>query len=234
MAAIGDALRYPLQQDAWERLLLIGGILMLFGFLIIPLLVVYGYIVRVIKTRLEGADRPPAFGEWGSLLIDGLKAFGIGFIYLLIPLIVGTVTFGGSIAAIAAGGRGGAAVGVAGLAAGMVVSFVLSLLFGYVAVAALVHFAHEDRFGAAFEFGAIKTIVLTEEYAIAWGLAVVVLIGASVVTGVLNLIPLFGTIFSVFVAFYIQVVAAKLWADGYKDARSHGEEVEMGGPDPTI
>ncbi|MFB6149136.1 MAG: DUF4013 domain-containing protein, partial [Halobacteriales archaeon] len=96
-----------------------------------------------------------------------------------------------------------------------------------VAVAALVHFAHEDRLGAAFDLGAIKSIVLTEGYAIAWLLAVVVLFGASIVTGLLNLIPLFGAVFSVFVAFYIQIVAAKLWADGYTDAtagRGHSDD----------
>lgn len=219
MAAIGEALRYPLERDPWERLLLIGGVLMLFGFLFIPLLLVYGYIVRVIKDRLEGADQPPAFGEWESLLI--------GVVYLFIPVVVGMLTVGGSVAAIAAGGRAGAAAGVAGLVVGFGLSVVLSLIFGYVAVAALVHFAHEDRLGAAFDLGAIKSIVLTEGYAIAWLLAVVVLFGASIVTGLLNLIPLFGAVFSVFVAFYIQIVAAKLWADGYTDAtagRGHSDD----------
>ncbi|MFB6149135.1 MAG: DUF4013 domain-containing protein, partial [Halobacteriales archaeon] len=143
MAAIGEALRYPLERDPWERLLLIGGVLMLFGFLFIPLLLVYGYIVRVIKDRLEGADQPPAFGEWESLLIDGLKAFLIGVVYLFIPVVVGMLTVGGSVAAIAAGGRAGAAAGVAGLVVGFGLSVVLSLIFGYVAVAALSHLADE-------------------------------------------------------------------------------------------
>lgn len=215
MPAISEALRYPLEREAWERLLLIGGILMLFGFLLLPLFVVYGYIVRVIKDRLAGADQPPAFGEWESLLVDGVKAFVIGVIYLLIPFMIGTMTVGGSIAAIATGSRGGTAVGLAGLAIGLFVTFLLSLVFGYAAVAALVHFAHEDRLGAAFDLATLKTIVFSEEYALSWLLSVIVLIGASVITGLLNLIPLFGAVFSVFVAFYVQIVAAKLWADGY-------------------
>jgi uncharacterized membrane protein len=90
---------------------------------------------------LEDEPRPPTFGEWGELFVDGIQALVIGIVYLLVPGVVGMVTFGGSAASMATGTRSGAAAGMAGLAFGMVLTFILTLVFGYVAVAAIVNFA---------------------------------------------------------------------------------------------
>lgn len=223
MASIGGALRYPTNNDNWKKTLLIGGGLSIFGFLIIPLLLVYGYIIRVIRHRLEDDPQPPTFSEWGELFTDGIKAFVIGFVYLLVPVIVGTFTFGGSIAAISTGTTGGSAMGMAGLVVGMILTLVLSLLFGYVAVAAIVNFANERRVGAAFDFTTIKAIIFSGDFAITWGLSVVVFIAASLVVALLNIIPVLGAIIGAFVFFYAQIVAAHLWAGGYNDAREIGD-----------
>lgn len=212
-----------MDHDDWKKTVLIGGILSVFGFLLIPLLPVYGYIIRVIRHRLEGDRRPPTFGDWEALFVDGVKAFVIGFVYLLIPGIVGTITVGGSIAAMATGTRGGAAAGLAGLGLGLLLTFVLALVFGYVAVAAIVNFAKEGRVGAAFDFATIKPVVFNGDFATAWALSVVVFIGASVVVGILNVIPVLGAVIGAFVIFYAQMVAGHLWAGGYNDARGTGE-----------
>ncbi|MEF8786954.1 MAG: DUF4013 domain-containing protein [Haloarculaceae archaeon] len=223
MASIGNAVMYPTENDDWMKTVLIGGILSFFGFLFVPILVVSGYIIRVIRHSLDGESKPPTFGEWEELLVDGVKAFVIGFVYLLVPGLVGALTVGGSALAMATGSRSGAALGTAGFAFGMLLTLVLSLAFGYVAVAAIVNFASEGRFGAAFDFTSIKTVVFSSEYAIAWGLSIVVFFAASIVVGMLNAIPLLGTIAGAFVFFYAQVVAGHLWAGGYNDARDGSE-----------
>lgn len=210
---------YPTAHDGWKKTVLIGGVLSVFGFLFIPLLPVYGYIIRTVRHRLEGDPQLPVFDEWGELFSDGVKAFIIGFVYLLVPAIVAVVTFGGSIAAMATGTRTGGAAGIAGFVFGMLLTFVLTLVFGYVAVAAIVNFTSEGRFGAAFDFTAIKAVALSRDYAIAWGYSVVVFIGASIVVGLLNIVPLLGAIIGAFVFFYAQIVAAYLWASGYNEAR---------------
>jgi hypothetical protein len=218
MTTVNEALRYPMEGDGWKKTILIGGILTIFGFLIVPLLAVYGYVIRVIRHRLDGESQPPEFGEWGELLIDGVKVLVIGIVYSIIPGLLFAVTVGGSIAAIATGSRGGAAAGAAGLTIGFLIALVLSLVFGYVAVAALVNFAAEGRIGAAFDLGTLRTVITTREYAIAWLLAVAIFVGAAVVTGLLNVIPILGAIIGAFVIFYAEVAAATLWAGGFTDA----------------
>lgn len=222
MSSIEDALRYPMNHDDWIMTILIGGVLSLFSFLFVPILIVYGYLLRVIRTSVDGQAEPPIFEDWGELIVEGFKAAVIGFVYMLIPLIVGAVTVGGSIAAIAGGGRAGAAAGMTGLAVGFLVTFVLSLVFGYAAAAAVVHFAIEGDISAGFDFDTLRGVMLDRDYATGWAMAVVVGIGAAIVGGLLNVIPLLGAVVSTFVFFYAQMAGARLVAGGYEQARSGG------------
>lgn len=217
MPMINDALTYPTNHDDWKGTILIGGILSLLGFLLIPLLPVYGYLIRVIRYRLDGDPQPPTFGDWEELFVDGIKAFVIMFVYFIIPGIIGAVTVGASIGTLATGGN--AASGFAGFGLAFLLTIVLFLVFGYIAVAALVNFANEDQLGAGFDFTAIKAIIFTEEYALAWALSIGIFIAAWIVVGLLNVIPLLGAIIGAFVIFYVQIVAAHLWAGGFSDAR---------------
>ena len=218
MDSIENTVTYPTESDEWLKTVLIGGVLTVFGFLLIPMLPVYGYIVRTLRHRLDGRPEPPAFTDWGSLFVDGLQAWVIAIIYLLVPLIVGGVTVGGSIAAMATGSRAGSAAGMAGLVGGFAITFVLMLVFGYFAVIAVVNFAREGRFGAAFDFETIRAVALDRDYAIPWGVSVVVFIVAGVIASVLNIIPFLGFVVGSFVFFYAQIVAASLWADGFAAA----------------
>lgn len=235
MSSLGEALEYPREHEEWVKTILIGGVLSILGFLLVPIVLVYGYIVRVLKHRLDGDPQPPTFGEWEELLVDGLQVVAIGIVYLLVPILVGFVTVGGSMAAIGSGTQGGAAVGGIGFILGAFLSFVLSLVFGYVAVAAVVNFAHEGRLGAAFDFATIGDILFDGDYAVAWLLSVAVFIGVSILTGILNIIPLLGTVIGAFVFFYAQIAAAHLWAGGYSTARGlGGDERHQGREEPTI
>lgn len=214
MPSLEAALRYPMDSDDWVTTVLVGGVLSVFGFLLLPLVFVYGYLVRVVRRRLEDDPVPPTFDDWGDLFSDGLRGFVVVLVYMLVPAVVGAATVGGSIAAMATGTRGGAAAGVGGLLLGLLLTTLLALVFGYAAAAALVNFVREDRLGAAFDVGLLRDVVTTREYAVAWLLSVVVLFGASLVAGALNAIPLLGAVVGAFLLFYAQVSAAKLWADG--------------------
>lgn len=224
MTSLEVALRYPMEHDDWVKTILVGGVLLLFSFLLVPLLPVYGYLVRVMRRRLDDDPTPPTFDDWEDLFVDGLRAVAILIAYMLVPAIVGFVTVGGSMVAIATGTRGGTAAGLGGLAFGFLLTFVLSLLFGYVAAAGLVNFVREDRLGAAFDVATIREVATQREYAVAWLLAVVALVGASVVAGLLNVVPFLGAIVGVFLLFYVQIAAARLWTDGVSDALEHVEE----------
>lgn len=54
---------------------------------------------------------------------------------------------------------------------------------------------------------------------------------ASIITGVLNAIPLLGGVTGAFVVFYAQIVAAYLWADGFTDATGQTGQPTPGGAD---
>lgn len=206
-----EVLLYPTEREAWLKTVLIGGVLVFFGFLLIPLFLVYGYVVRTIDESLSGASMPPVFEEWGTLLVKGFQAWLISIIYLLVPILVAGLTVGGALVAIATGGEAGLAAGAGGLFFGLVLSGILAIVFGYLAVIGIVNFAREDRFGAAFDLEVIKTVALDREYAIAW----LISIALFLVAGIVNAIPLVGWILMPFVSFYVAVVAANLWAGGF-------------------
>ncbi|UWG46683.1 Uncharacterized membrane protein, DUF4013 family [Halanaeroarchaeum sp. HSR-CO] len=204
----------PMEAENWLKTILIGGVLTFLGVLIVPLLIVYGYLVRVIRGTLSEATEPPTFDDWGDLLVDGVKAWIISLVYMLVPLLVAGFTVGGSILAFATGTEAGAAAGAGGLWLGFSLSALLALVFGYLTVIAIVNFAREGVFGAGFDFDVIRTVAVDREYALAWLVSVVIF----VVAGIVSAIPLVGWILTPFVSFYAAVVAADLWAGGFAQA----------------
>lgn len=206
--------KYPMESEDWVRTLAIGGVLFFLSFLLVPLFVAYGYLVRTMRRSLAQDPEPPVFDDWGELLVDGVKAWVIGVVYMLVPLVVAALTIGGSITAMATGNEAAAAAGFGGLWLGLLLSMILSLAFGYLAVVGLVNFADQDRFGAAFDVETIKTVALNREYAMLW----LISIGMFVVASVVSAIPFIGWILTPFATFYAAVIAANLWADGFSQA----------------
>ena len=233
MESLEETLRYPMEDDDWTVTILIGGVLTLLSLLVFPTVFVYGYLVQAVRERADGAAQPPAFEDWGELLVDGLKAWVISIVYMLVPLVVFGVTVGGSLLAIATGTRAGAGAGLAGLFGGLAISFVLSLVFGYVATAAIIHFACTGEFGAGFDFGTLRKLILSPEYATPWLVSIALFIAVNVVVNLLNVIPFLGSLLAVilspFATFYVLVVATDLWAGGYNAALDERDEPESVG-----
>jgi hypothetical protein len=211
---IDEAFTYPTNRDDWLMTVLIGGVLSFLGFLLLPMFIVYGYVVQVIRGTIDGDEDPPVFEEWGDLFVEGLQAWLIGLVYMIIPLVVGGILVGGSMIAMVTGGRAGAGIGAAGFLGGFLLTAVLMLVFGYLAVAAIVHFARAERFGAAFDIDAVRTLAMDADFAVAWVLSLVGLLVAGVIAG----IPLVGWLVAPFAYFYALVVAGRLWAGGYREA----------------
>lgn len=229
MTSIEDAITYPTERDDWIVTVLIGGVLSLLSFLVVPLFLVAGYVVRAIRANLEGEPEPPSFGDWGELLVEGLKAVVIGFLYMLIPFVVMGFTAGTAMMAMATGGDAGMAAGLGGMMLGMLVSFVLFVAFGYLSAVAVVNFAREERFGAAFDFGVVRDVAFDGDFAVAYLISIAVFVAASLV----NLVPIIGSLVAVFASFYATIVAANLWADGFTtalDADGPSETADVGEP----
>lgn len=220
MDSLERSLTYPTNSESWLKTVIIGGIFVFLSFLFLPAFLVYGYVVRVIERTESGQTTPPVFDDWGDLFVDGIKAWLVGIVYMLVPIVVAALTIGGALVSLAVDGNVGLTAG--GLLFGLAISAVLTLLFGYIAVAAVVNFAREQRFGAAFDFGVLRQIVFHREYALAWLVSVAVLIAA----GIVGSLPAVGWLLAPFVTFYALSVSASLWADGVSAALETTETTE--------
>jgi hypothetical protein len=219
---IEASLNYLRESDDAVVTLLIGGVLLLASPLLIPAFAVLGYVVRVLRRTADGDDEPPVFDAWGELLVDGLKAFVVAFVYSLLPLGVVAVAAGlsiGTLAVVPGGetaGVGTVVVGLIVLVAGLV-SLLVSLVGLYVTPAALAAVADSGRVGDGFALGTLWGVISKRAYATGWLTAAVVVLAGSLAVGVLSVVPILGTIAGLFVQFYALVAAAAIvgwtWAD---------------------
>ncbi|QIB74772.1 DUF4013 domain-containing protein [Halogeometricum borinquense] len=208
---INESLNYLRNDEDWVKTVLIGGILSLLGVLIVPTILVAGYLVRVIRRTMHGVEEPPEFDDWGDMAVDGLKAMVIAFIYGFIPALIASVLVGGAIFTMIAGGSaesGGLfAVGSVVALLGLLVPFVLGLVAAYIIPAAIANFAETDQFGKAFSVGDLRSVLVSGKYFTAWVSGFAVIFVAGLVVSILNAIPPLGFIAGGFLGFYAAVAA---------------------------
>jgi len=210
-----DAIRYPWTGEQRVETLAIGGVLSLLGVFFLPILFVYGYLVRVIRQVANGdTDAPPVFDEWEELLVDGLVVFGISLVYVLVPSLVlaaGTVVWLVPVGVgVGVGGNGGGVLAVLGALLALFVTLLgfLALLGAfYLVPAAVAAYALTGRFASAFSPSTLRTVGTDGSYAVAWVVAIVVGFLAQVVGGVFTL-TLVGAVLVPFVTFYGNVAGA--------------------------
>jgi hypothetical protein len=218
---LDDALRFPRSGDDWLPTLIIGGVLSLLGVLILPALVVQGYLVRVLQAGARDETTAPSFTEWGGLFVDGLKLLVVNLGYALATVIPVTIVV--AVLAAATGATDASdpnvLLSLVNLGVGLLL-LVLSLLVTFVLPAAMANFAIQGRLRAAFDVSTVARGAFTWEYAVGWLLGVVV----AVVGGLIGVV-LSALVVGVFVLFYVQVVVYFLWGRGF--AAGLGREPPM-------
>ncbi|MFB6171896.1 MAG: DUF4013 domain-containing protein [Haloarculaceae archaeon] len=209
-----DALRYPYGDGAGAGALLVGVLLTLLGFLLLPLVLVAGYTLRVARAGVAG-EAMPAWDDWAALFVDGLRAIAVAVAYLLVPgvLVVGTLA---AVFVALPGPVPRVVTVVAWVVAVLSVPALLAAL--YVLPAALVNVALVGRTGAGFALRRLWPVLASETYAVAWLLALVVSVLGGAVAGVVALVPVVGVVVGAAVGFYVDVVATYLYARGVADA----------------
>lgn len=168
---LSDALSYPQSGNGW-RPVLIGGLLSLFNWLLLPVFIVFGYFLRVLRSAALEEDQAPRFEDLGDLLVDGFKSFLIFLGYVFLPLLLELIILfsAGSIS-----GEGRALFAVVGLI-GVMFLFVMFYLFPV----ALTAFALTDDLGEAFKFRTIVKSAFTGDYAV--GVIISVLFRIGIIT----------------------------------------------------
>jgi hypothetical protein len=231
--------RFSIQDREATHRFLLGSLLLLASLVvpILPALFAVGYVVRVM--RMTGNGEPPSmppWAEWGALLKDGFRAWAASFLFFLPSAVVFLIGFGAYLASFigVAGsttGQSDPSVGILFLV-GMGTLFLSiglgTLLFVLISIPlpiALAHFAHEDRFTAAFQFRAWWPILR--------GTLLGVMIAWVIVGGLLGavyLISLFAYFSVVLICFlflllmpvyfYVLLVGAAMYGDLYAQGRA--------------
>ncbi|MDS0221602.1 DUF4013 domain-containing protein [Haloarcula sp. S1AR25-5A] len=226
-----DAIRYPWNGEQKVETILIGGVLSLLGVFFVPVLFVYGYLVRVVRAVHDGDDEvPPAFDDWGDLLVEGVVAFLISLVYLLVPLVVIGLAIASFVLPVSvvstAGGEPTSGIAVGGLLLALVVvavTLVVSLGAAYLLPAAVAAYAVTGRVGAAFSPGTLRAIGGSETYAAAWVVAVVIAMGAQVVGGLVS-VTVVGAVLIPFISFYGNVAGAYAIGTAVREVPDLGSE----------
>ncbi|UPV74630.1 DUF4013 domain-containing protein [Halorussus limi] len=136
-------------------------------------------MIRAMAAASREEAEPPAFEDWGELLVDGIKASAVGIAYALVPIILLFTTTGVLGAGSEAGGNAGgvlAGIGVLGLLVVVVLLFALQ----YALPAALTNMGREERLGAAFDFETLKPVLTSGEYL----KAVILTFGVALIGGI--------------------------------------------------
>ena len=204
-----ESINYLRSSEEWVKTVLIGGVLSLLGFLIVPAILVVGYLMRVLRARMHGDEEPPVFDEWGDMLREGAYGFAIAIAYGIVPAIIGAVLIAVGVGGAVAGGDSGASALVGGLVAlvGALVLLVLGLAVAYVLPAALANYVDTERFGSAFSVSDLRPVLFSGKYATAWAIGLVVVLVAGFVGGLLNVVPILGAVVAAFLSFYAIVAA---------------------------
>lgn len=211
-----DALSYPYGDGSGARSLVVGTLLTLLGFLLLPLVLVAGYTMRVLRTVAAGGEEVPAWDDWTALFVDGLRAIAVSVVYLVVPAVLVL----GSLAAFFVPLAEPAPRVVTLLAwAVAILSLPVLLVATYVLPAALVNVALTRRASAGFALRRLWPALTSSSYAVAWMLALVVSVLGGAVAGLVSLVPLVGFVVAAAVGFYLNVVAAHLYARGVAGAQ---------------
>jgi hypothetical protein len=240
--SIADTLVFPFRAEHASNRLLVGvGLLFLSIFVpIVPALAVYGYLLQIMHDVIQGQPAHlPEWKDWGKLILDGLKAFLVGLVYLLPAALVFSVGFGfycGSTLVMLAlsNGSTSSAAGDNAMAGVILVSMVvfflsfsigtvLSLLGALPLPTAVASLSEKDSLGSALALGRVYRLIKANPggYIVAWlllaGMWAFMYWGLAVAYYTLIfacLIPFF----VMPIAYYTLLVAAALFGQAYRES----------------
>jgi len=153
-----------------------------------------------------------------------------------VPAVLVGVTAGLAAAAAGPGPRTGLIVGGVAFVGGLL-ALVVGLLAAYVLPAALANYAEQGSIGSGFAVGDLRPVLTSGTYATAWVMGFAVVFGAAVVTALLNVVPLLGTVVGAFVSFYAITAAYYIVGHAWGDLRGlelHDDEGETGAERPAV
>lgn len=217
------AFTFVFEDKQWITKILIGVLLSLFAWLIIPAFILNGYMIAVVRKVMNGeveGSPLPEWDDWGKLLSDGFFVTVAQLVYTLPFLLIMGIGFMGTVGF---GGLSDMSEGIAsaGLMATWGVTGCLGLLFAaallFLTPAIAIQYAIKDDFGACFRVREIWDIISEHVADILIVFVVTLLAGfaLSLVAGVLGIIPCLGWIAAVILSLafgpYLTMVTGHLY-----------------------
>ena len=177
----------------WIGKLVIGALMVVLGFLIIPTFFLYGYGLAITRNVMRGEKLPmPEWNDWGKFLTDGILLIVIQVVWAIPVIIISGISM---IPLIGAGIADGGTGNLNGLIAGtsllsMLVIFVAAIFTMFAIPPATILFARDGNIGAAFKISEIMSIIreywvqilLSGIALMVAGMAFAVIFGLSVIT----------------------------------------------------
>lgn len=206
------AFRFPFGDTSWVSKILIGTLVSL-----VPILnfAAYGYAADVTRDVSNGRETPlPEWNNFGATWVRGLKMFAVQLLYSL-PLYVVLFPLLFSVAASAANSPDGqlSGSGVTLLGCGGLLLCLAALALAPIIFAASSRFAVTDRFSEAMPG---PTLAMLRGHWRPWILAMLFLLGASLVIGVVSACT-FGLL-AIPLTFYIQLAAAHWFGQAFRES----------------
>jgi len=230
---IGKAFTFIFEDPDWLKKVAIGIGLTLVGFILmwvligfVPLLMVSGYTVLLIRNIMNGVEHPlPEWDDWGELFMLGLKLAVVQLIWAL-PLIV--LSVGSSIPAAFAENSNvqGGLIALSVLCGCL--SFIVGILYALLEPVITFVFARSGEFSAGFEFG--KIFQLLRDNILNVIIAIIISAVAGVAYGLLGLIVgtlalVIGLIVTLPAAILLSaLVQAHLWGQVGREAEAKSVE----------
>ena len=186
---IGDSFEYTKEAivGKWNKWLMLIIATILLG---IPLM---GYAMKILR----GEKPAPEVDDWGTLFIDGIKAWIVSLIYSIPIIIIGLVVGGAFALALLSGNYYAMGAALGAMAIGALVIFVLGIIITIFLVIGIVRFARTGSIGEAFNISAILATINKIgwiNYIIALILLMIFAIITQLIFMILRVIPVLGFI----------------------------------------
>jgi hypothetical protein len=155
---VAKAFGFVTEDERWLGKLGIGALVSLLSFLILPVVLLVGYLVGVARNVMNAEERPlPEWEDFGTLFRDGVAVIVAQIVYTLPFWVLMCVALMTTI------GLGGLAeandVAAAGIVATYGLVICLGLLFAivlfFLSPAIVIQYVRTDEFGATFRFGEV-------------------------------------------------------------------------------
>lgn len=229
-----DLLLFPFNDEDWIKKVVIYGVVMFLGIFIIPLPLLGGYGLRLLRGVVQtGEPRLPDWDNLGDLYRDGLAQLVISLVYMLplyIVMCCGMVPFFAAPFALAgAEDAPGLAIGgtVLGYGFGMAaigLASLLGILASFVVYVALARYADTGELGSAFRFREVWDLLKANlgqfvlAFAVYYGLSAGLGFVMQFLIFTVVLICVFPFLMVV-MAFYLQALLGALYGLAYREAQ---------------